>query len=50
MEIKQAILNQINMMKQTNAEILSMNFDIMVEDEPFNIQISITRNHEDDEF
>ena len=50
MEIKQAILNQINLMKQTNAESLSTNFDIMVEDEAFNVYISITRNDQDDEF
>ena len=50
MEIKQAIINQINLMKQTNAESLSTNFDIMVEDEAFNIYISIMRNDQDDEF
>lgn len=50
MEIKQAILNQINLMKRTNAESLSTNFDIMVEDEAFNIYMSITRNDQDDEF
>lgn len=49
MEIKQAILNQINLMKQTNAERLSTNFDIVVEDEAFNIYISIMRNDQDDE-
>lgn len=49
MEIKQAILNQINQMKQTNAESLSTYFDIVVEDEAFNIYISITRNDQDDE-
>lgn len=50
MEIKQAILNQINLMKQTNAERLSTNFDIMVEGEAFNIYMSIMRNDQDDEF
>lgn len=49
MEIKQAILDQINLMKQTNAESLSTDFDIMVEDEAFNVYISITRNDQDDE-
>jgi hypothetical protein len=49
MEIKQAILNQINLMKQTNAESLSTDFDIMVEDEAFNVYISITRTDQDDE-
>lgn len=50
MEIKQAILNQINLMKQTNAESLSTNFDIMVEGEAFNIYMSIMRSDQDDEF
>lgn len=50
MEIKQAILNQINLMKQTNAESLSINYDVEVENQRFNVNILITRNREDDEF
>lgn len=50
MEIKQAILNQINLMKQTNAESLSTNYDVEVENQRFNVNILITRDHEDDEF
>lgn len=50
MEAKQSILNLINLMKWINAESLSTNFDIMVEDEAFNIYILITRNDQDDEF
>ena len=50
MDTKQAILNQINLMKQANATELSMNFNIEVENETFNVCISIMRNCEDDEF
>lgn len=50
MEIRQVILNQINVMKQTNAESLSTSYDVEVENERFNVYILITRNHEDDEF
>lgn len=50
MDTKQAILNQINLMKQTNATELSMNFNVEVENENFNVYISITRKYEDDEF
>lgn len=50
MDTKQAILNQINLMKQTNATELSTNFNVEVENETFDVYISITRNCEDDEF
>lgn len=50
MEIKQAILNQINLMEQTNAESLSTNYDVEVENQHFNVNILITRNDQDDEF
>ena len=49
MDTKQAILNQINLMKQTNATELSTYLDIEVEDEIFNLYISISRNDQDDE-
>jgi hypothetical protein len=50
MDTKQAILNQINLMKQTNATDLSTNFNVEVENKTFNVYISITRNCEDDDF
>lgn len=49
MDTKQAILNQIDLMKQTNATELSTNFNIEIEDETYNVYISITRNYQDDE-
>lgn len=49
MDTKQAILNQINLMKQINATELNTNFNIEIEDETFNVHISITRNYQDDE-
>ena len=49
MDTKQAILDQINLMKQTNATELNTNFNIEIEDETFNVYISITRNYQDDE-
>jgi hypothetical protein len=49
MDTKQAILNQINLMKQINATELNTNFNIEIEDETFNVYISITGNYQDDE-
>lgn len=49
MDTKQAIINQINLMKQINATELNTNFNIEIEDETFNVYISITGNYQDDE-
>lgn len=49
MEIKQAILNQINLMKQINAGMISTNFEMDIDGERFDIYLSITRRRPDDE-
>lgn len=49
MEIKQVILNQINLMKQTNAEEVSANFEMEIDGERFDIYLSITRREPDDD-
>lgn len=49
MEIKQAILNQINLMKQTNAEKVITNFEMEIDGERFDIYLSITRSEPDDD-
>lgn len=49
MEIKQAILNQISLMKQSNAEEVSTNFEMEIDGERFDIYLSITRSEPDDD-
>lgn len=51
MEIKQVILNQINLMKQINAgEVrVSTNFEMEIDGERFDIYLSITRSEPDDD-
>lgn len=49
MEIKQVILNQINLMKQINAGAVSTNFEMEIDGERFDIYLSITRREPDDD-
>ena len=50
METRQAIINQINLMKQINADIISTNFEMEIDDERYDIFLSITRSEADDDF
>lgn len=49
MEIKQAILNQINLMKQIDAGVISTSFEMDIDGERFDIYLSITRRRPDDD-
>ena len=49
MEIKQAILNQISLMNQINAGMISTNFEMDIDGERFDIYLSITRGEADDD-
>ena len=49
METKQAIINQINLMNQINADVISTNFDVEIDGERYDIYLSITRSEADDD-
>jgi hypothetical protein len=49
METKQAIINQINLMNQINADVISTNFEIEIDGERYDIYLSITRSEADDD-
>lgn len=49
MEIKQVILNQIDLMKKINAEVISTNFEMDIDGERFDAYLSITRSRPDDD-
>lgn len=49
MDTKQAILNQIDLMNQTNAEEISSNFEMEIDGERYYIYLSITRSEADDD-
>lgn len=49
MEIKQAIINQINLMNQINANIISTSFELKIDGERYDIYLSITRSEADDD-
>ena len=49
MDTKQAILNQIDQMKQTNAEAISANFEMEIDGKKYDIYLSITRSEADDD-
>lgn len=47
METRQAIINQIKLMNQINAERISTNFDVEIDGEKYDIYLSITRSEAD---
>lgn len=49
MDTKQAILNQIDLMNQINAEVISTNFEMEIDSERYDIYLSITRSEADDD-
>lgn len=49
MDTKQAILNQIDLMNQINAGVISTNFEMEIDGERFDIYLSITRRRPDDD-
>ena len=49
MEIKQAIINQINQMNQISADHISINFEREIDGERYDIYLSITRSEADDD-
>lgn len=49
MDAKQAIINQINLMNQSNADAISTNFEMEIDGERYDIYLSITRSEADDD-
>lgn len=49
MDTKQAILDQIDLMNQINAKVISTNFEMDIDGEKFDIYLSITRRRPDDD-
>ena len=49
MDTKQAILNQIDLMNQINAKVISTNFETEIDGERYDIYLSITRREADDD-
>lgn len=49
METRQAIINQINLMNQINADVISTNFEMEIDGERYDIYLSITRSESDDD-
>lgn len=49
MDTKQAILNQIDLMNQSNAKAISTSFEMKIDGERYDIYLSITRREADDD-
>lgn len=49
MDTKQAIINQINLMNQINADVISTNFEVKIDGERYDIYLSITRSEVNDD-
>lgn len=49
METTQAIINQIKLMNQINADVISTNFEMEIDGERYDIYLSITRSEADDD-